>query len=44
MQEELAQKTVALVFRAASFTARHFEAVLREVMNMPMIVYTRRRI
>ncbi len=30
MQEETTQKTIALVFRASSFTARHFEAVLRE--------------
>ena len=30
MQEEITQKTIALVFRAASFTAKHFEAVLRE--------------
>ena len=30
MQEEVNQKTIALVFRAVSFTARHFEAALRE--------------
>ncbi|MCR5129074.1 MAG: PcfB family protein [Lachnospiraceae bacterium] len=30
MQEEATQKTIALVFRATSFTAKHFEAVLRE--------------
>ena len=33
MQEEMTQKTIALVFRATSFTARHFEAVLREAKN-----------
>ena len=30
MQEEITQKPIALVFRAVSFTARHFEAALRE--------------
>ena len=30
MQEEVTQKTIALVFRAVSFTARHFEAALWE--------------
>lgn len=33
MQEEMTQKTIALVFRATSFTARHFEAVLREAKH-----------
>ena len=33
MQEEITQKTIALVFRAVSFTARHFEAVLREAKH-----------
>lgn len=33
MQEEATQKTIALVFRATSFSARHFEAVLREAKH-----------
>ena len=33
MQEEMTQTTIALVFRATSFTARHFEAVLREAKH-----------
>ena len=33
MQEDMTQKTIALVFMATSFTARHFEAVLREAKH-----------
>ena len=33
MQEEMTQKTIALVFRATSFSARHFDAVLKEAKH-----------
>ena len=33
MQEEMTQKTIALVFRATSFTARHVDVVLKEAKH-----------
>ncbi len=33
MQEEMTQKTIALVFRATSFSFRHFDAVLKEAKH-----------
>ncbi|MBP5195065.1 MAG: hypothetical protein J6Z42_03630, partial [Lachnospiraceae bacterium] len=33
MQEEMTQKTIALVFRATSFSVRHFDAVLKEAKH-----------